>query len=62
MYEKRLLKFLKTYNGVFTAREIAGIWKRSADDVTLAALELRDKGKIKLSSTGWISLKGKHAT
>lgn len=48
MYNKRLLKFVEAHSGLFTAPEIAAIWKRSAWDVSNTALKLHVEKKLKI--------------
>lgn len=56
-YQKRLLKFLQDYSGIFTAHDFAVIWKRSQFDVTNAAIQLKLAGRIKIAKDGVLSLR-----
>ncbi len=58
MYEDRLLKFLKDNKKYrFTAKEIASFWKRSTDDVLIAAMALEHQRKVFISTEGYIRVK-----
>lgn len=56
-YSKRLLKFLKMYNGVFTIAEVASIWKRNVTDVHFSVVNLVNLKKIKVQKDGVLTLK-----
>lgn len=48
MYQKRLLKFVKAHNGLFTMSDIAAVWKRSVYDVQAATVYLMSVHQIKM--------------
>ena len=47
MYTKRLLKFVKAHNGLFTTSEIASIWKRNKWDIAASSIILFQEHKLK---------------
>jgi hypothetical protein len=48
----RLLKYVKAHSGLFTARQIASIWKRSSFDVEVGAADLAVYGLITIDKKG----------
>jgi hypothetical protein len=56
-YEKRLINFLEANPNIrMTPHQIAGVWKRSKDDVRVAANILLNKRKIRETPLGALSL------